>query len=276
MKIFNFQWTLGLLICCLVVDLFITGYIGFWRNVFWSSVENRDLLVFSWYLGYFVIAALMGCFVSGQAQYLINYLGIAYRYRLTRGALKLNYDLIEGGRQRVQEDCANYPLLVLNLGYSAVRNLVLITIFSIIILLHLEWYYLLFPFVYVIIGTVFAKKIAKPLIFLNYLNQTLEARFRQTMMKLDYSKVHRNCISLFRTTKKLQYFQVFFNQITVIIPFLVLSVVYFAKKITFGTLMQCTSAMGSVIESSSFFINSFNDINRLLSCRKRLQELTLI
>jgi ABC-type uncharacterized transport system fused permease/ATPase subunit len=88
--------------------------------------------------------------------------------------------------------------------------------------------------------------------------------------------VHSNNYKLFVKTKYLQYFQSFYNQITVIIPHLILIGLYFTGRITFGIFMQVASSMAEIINNLSFILNSFSEINRFLSCRRRLKELQII
>ena len=51
---------------------------------------------------------------------------------------------------------------------------------------------------------------------------------------------------------------------------------YFSYKISFGVLMQCGASIGHIIDSLSYFINSFNDINRLISGHRRLKEINFL
>lgn len=260
----------------LLVDISITGYISLWREWYWAAVSEHDLPKFIIYMIYFAIAALFSCFISGYSSYLISYTALCIRRKLTQKAFKLDYTKVIAGEQRVQEDCLLYPQLMIQLITGIIRNTLTGIIFASIIWYQMGWWFLLFPFAYALIGTYIAHIIAKPLIHLNYINQNYEARFRQILTKLNYAVVHRNNYNLFTTTKRLSYFQNFYNQITVIIPYVVLAGSYFSLQITFGILMQVAASIAEVINSLSFFLNAFNDINKLISCRKRLQEIEVI
>ncbi len=160
----------------------------------------------------------------------------------------------------------------------------MIVSFSVIIALTLPTYYLIIPTLYTIIGTYIAAKIANPLINLNYINQVKEAAYRALLVyktrfeqKKDlYEEVYSNNYNLFIKTKHLNYFQNFYNQITIIIPHLLLAKLYFGAIISFGVLMQMASGMVELINQGSYLINSFSDINKLLASRKRLKELEII
>lgn len=277
MKILNYYKYSGFLLFLIILDCAIGGGIGVWREYYWSSLSNVNLKAWTSLIGIFSALALISCWVSGYSQYLINILSLSLRTKLTKKALKSkSYLTAEGGQQRVQEDCLSYPSLMLSLGSGLIRSIIILIIFSVLIVKQIGALYLIFPLVYAILGTLIAGKIAVPLISLNYLNQVKEAAFRQVLTKLNYILVHRNNFNLFKRTKYLQYFQSFFNQITIIVPHLILAIPYFSLKISFGVFMQAAAAIAELINSLSFLLNSFSDINRLISCRKRLKELEVI
>jgi putative ATP-binding cassette transporter len=277
MKIFNEKKFIAVLIILLLIDCAMGGYIAIWREGYWSSLEHKQFLKWGWYIAQFIGLALASCAVSGYSQYITNIVSLNIRTRLTRKALKLdNYGAIEGGGQRIQEDCMSYPSLLINLSLGLVRAFIMIGIYCFIIIKGIGLVWLLLPVGYALVGTLLAGKIAFPLIKLNYLNQVVEAKFRQILTKLNYVAVHKNNYNMFIRSKYLQYFQSFYNQITVIVPHLLLATLYFTGKITFGIFMQVASSIAELINSLSYLLNSFGDINRFLSCRKRLKELKII
>lgn len=276
MKIFNFNKYLLVIIGLILVDCSIGGFIANWRDAYWSSLSDKNLHKWTYLIFQFCIAALVSCFISGYSQYLISLVSLRVRTKLTRASYKLKNTTTEGYSQRIQEDCMNYPLLYINLLTLFFRNTIMIVVFSYIILSHLSFYYLLIPVLYSLVGTFIAGKIASPLISLNYVRQVFEAKFRNELSKINYKNVHNNNYMLFKQTKYLQYFQSFYNQITIIFPHLLLAVLYFSGKITFGVFMQVAASILELTNALSTIINSFSDINNFISCRRRLREIKLI
>lgn len=281
----KYKWYLFSILVLVLIEVSLVGAIGIWREYFWNAVEQRMLHKFIILLAYFSGFALIACFVSGFTQYLINYLSLLVRTDLTHKAVKLPIKETEGFEQRVQEDCAHYPWYAITLSVGLLRNALVLAVFIGIIIHQVGILYVGLPIVYVLVGTFIAYKLAKPLINLNYLNQCLEAKLRrflityknkQLSLSTTYAEVFDNNHQLFKTTKVLAYFQSFYNQVTVIIPYVLMFSLYFSSKITFGVFMQVASSMAHIIDSMSYFINSFNDINNFLSCRKRLVELGVI
>lgn len=262
------------------IEVSLVGYIGIWREHFWAAVQARDLHTFLLYTVYFSGAALTICLVSGYSQYLAQYAALLVRRKLTRKALKIvqsgSTDGIDTVSQRVQEDCFSYPQILISLTLGLIKSIIILVVYLSIIYHQMGAKYLLIPIVYSIIGTFSAGWLARPLIVLNYINQAAEAKFRATLNKLDYNKVNRNNYNIMKTTKQLTYFQSFWSQISVIIPYLILAPAYFGSVIVFGVLMQVAASIAQSIDCMSFVTNSFNDINRGLSCHKRLKELKII
>ncbi len=282
----KYKWYILGAVVLVICECVLVGGIGVWREYFWEAVQKKELHNFLVYVAEFAGMALGICLISGYVTYLISYISLKIRTDLTNIALTKPYYEIEGGEQRVQEDCFNYPFYAVTLLVGILRNVLVLGTFAVIITIQVGALYLLVPVVYTIIGTLIAAWIAKPLIKLNYGIQVVEAAFRRfvankagfalTTENEKYAAVFNVNKSLFITTKKLSYFQSFYNQITVIVPYLILFPLYFGGKIVFGVFMQVASSMNHVIDSLSYIINAFNDINNWLSCRQRLKELGVI
>lgn len=274
MKVFN-KLKLGIALSILIlIELALTMYLADWRSTFWNAVESRDYDTFIRYLVYFITVALTLCFVGSYEGYLITLVALTMRTTLTKKALKSNVGHI-ALEQIKQEDCLVYPTLLLNLIIGAIRNCCLLAIYSYFVI-KVSSLYLIYPIVYAIVTSSVGYKLALPLINLNYINQNLEAKFRQQLTKINYGKVFVNNYNLAKHTKILGYWQIGTGQISVVLPYICLAGVYFSLKISFGVLMQAANALNSMTDCLSFYLNSFNDINKLLSCRKRLFEIGVL
>ena len=278
MKLFNLKINIGLLIGLCRLELSGASYITIWREWFWTSISQYNVHQFIILIIYFSAVALALCVISGLQGFLISKIALEYRRRLTRKFLRCKESIshIEGYQQRIQEDCREYPLLLLNLLKNIGTNGVMIIFYIGLIIYQVGFWFIFIPIGYAVIGTLISGKIAYPLIKLNYLNQVTETAFRLGLRKLQYSAAHRNNHLLYKKTKHLSYFQVLFGQISVIFPYLILAPLYFTKTIIFGTLMQVASAISNLTDALSVVLYNFSEINKLLSCRKRLNELHIL
>lgn len=275
---------LSILLLLTILEVSLSGGIGLWREYFWNSVQNKELNKFLLYIGEFLLMALAGCGIAGISTYLLSYLSLLVRTDLTAKALITHYHRIEGSEQRIQEDCAAYPFLALGLVLMVLKNVLLLIVFTTIVVRQAGVVYLLVPIAVAISGTFLAGLVAKPLTVLNYQMQVIEAKFRQYIL---HRKTARKDNEIYKTvfdinkdlyvkTKRLTYFQSFYNQTMVVVPYLILAPVYFTGKITFGIFMQIASSISMIIDSLSCLVNAFGDINKFLSCRKRLKEMNII
>lgn len=274
---------LTLLIIFAVIEISLALYLTLWREHFWNAVAAKQSVAFISQLAIFLGVALVCCFVSGISGYLINLSTIKWRDKLNHQAI-ISEELgrpfpefqVDNITQRIQQDCKDYPELVLGLGYGFTKALFYILVFSISLVISFEWWYLCVLLAYTILGSVCTSYIAKPLINLNYNQQQAEASYRNDLSVSNF----QNCLSLMlgiaKRTKRLTYFQQFYMQIAVVIPLLIIAPTYFSSAMTVGMLMRFNSLGGTILENMGYGISSWGQINMLLSCRKRLKEINVI
>lgn len=268
------------------LEIGLALFLTFWREAFWNSVQLKQQISFINQLGIFTITALVICLVSGMSGYLVSLVAIKWREKLNTRALnvesikdlqrKFHQRKIENYSQRVQSDCQEYPDLVLNLAFGTLKAIIYILVFSISLLLSFHWWFLLLLLGYSVIGTVLTHYIAKPLVRLNYDNQRAEATYRNDLSTTNFGDCIRLMLGLAKKQKHLTYFQQFYGQIGVLIPILIIAPQYFTTAMTLGVLMRFTSLSSTILDNLSYGINSFAQINRLLSCRRRLKEINII
>lgn len=267
-----------LLIVFAIIEISLALSLTFWRENFWNAVSNKEQMHFLQQLGIFILIALGACFVSGFSGYLINLTTIKWREVLNEKAFAIreSQTTIENLNQRIQEDTWQFPDLCLNLVFSTFKSFIYILVFSIALLFSFDWWYLFVFLGYTIIGSVMAYYIARPLIKLNYEQQRAEATYRNNLSIENFSDCLRLMLGLAKRQKKLTYFQQFYAQIAVVLPLIVIAPVYFTTGMTLGTLMRFNSVGSTLLENMSYTITSFAQINKLISCYKRLKEARIL
>ncbi|EAI6102563.1 putative transporter [Campylobacter jejuni] len=219
-------------------------------------------------------------------------------------------DNIEGSSQRIQEDTYNFSKIVESLGLSFIKALMTLVAF-IPILWSLSdvvskalfanlsenssFYFLknidgLLVYVALLIslgGLVVSWFVGIKLPGLEYNNQKAEAAFRKELVyaednRKEYAK-NETMIELF-TGLKFNYKRLFlhygyfniwlilFEQMIVIVPFLIMAPGLFAGAIGLGIVMQINNAFDQVRSSFSVFITNWTTITQLRSIYKRLKE----
>ncbi|ENN9409193.1 putative transporter [Campylobacter jejuni] len=219
-------------------------------------------------------------------------------------------DNIEGSSQRIQEDTYNFSKIVESLGLSFIKALMTLVAF-IPILWSLSdvvskalfanlsenssFYFLknidgLLVYIALLIslgGLVVSWFVGIKLPGLEYNNQKAEAAFRKELVyaednRKEYAK-NETMIELF-TGLKFNYKRLFlhygyfniwlilFEQMIVIVPFLIMAPGLFAGAIGLGIVMQINNAFEQVRSSFSIFITNWTTITQLRSIYKRLKE----
>ena len=198
---------------------------------------------------------------------------------------------IDNPDQRIQEDITSYAGISQTLALGAVSSLVSLVSFT-IILWSLSGPLSLFgvtiprgmvfvAYVYVIIATLIAFRIGRPLIRLNFLNELLTASYRYSLVRTRenseniafyrgepvekagllgrFAGVIANTWAIVFRSLKFQGFNLIVNQIAVVFPIILQARRYFSGQITLGDVTQTATAFGQVFNALSFFRLAYDD-----------------
>ncbi|MBZ7986824.1 putative transporter [Campylobacter canadensis] len=273
-----------------------------------------DINDFYFLIWVFLFIAIPYVLIATMNNYFASVYAFKWREAMTYEYLKYwknKDDNIEGSSQRIQEDCYNFSKLVESLGLSFIKALMILIAF-IPILWNLSdnitqslfkdsqssFYFLkdikgLLVYVALFIsigGLIISWFVGFKLPNLEYNNQKAEAAFRKELVYAEDNRTlyadSKTILELF-TGLKLNYKRLFlhygyfniwlilFEQIIVIIPFLVMAPSLFAGIISLGILMQINNAFSQVRSSFSVFITNYTSITQLRSIYKRLKEFEL-
>jgi peptide/bleomycin uptake transporter len=205
---------------------------------------------------------------------------------------------VEGASQRIQEDIYRFARIFESLGLQVIRAVM--TLFAFLPILwklskgvdieyikdidgSLVWVALLVS----LGGLAISWFVGIKLPGLEYNNQKVEAAFRKELVYAEDDKVRygktETIVELFTGLKfnynrlflHYGYFDVwvnFFEQLMVIVPYLIMGPGLFTGLITLGVLVQVSNAFSKVRESFSIFISNWTTITELRSIHKRLRE----
>ncbi|AWX14389.1 ABC transporter ATP-binding protein [Mergibacter septicus] len=217
---------------------------------------------------------------------------------------KIQYsnDQLDNPDQRIQQDIQSYVNNSLSLSTGVISSLVSLVAFTVILwnlsgsmqIAGIEIPHLLvfLVFIYVLITSIFAFKLGRPLIQLNFDNEKFNANYRYSLIRLkeyaesisfyrgekvervllnsQFAKIIDNVWKLVFRTLKLSGFNVIVSQISVIFPFLIQANRFFSKQITLGDMVQTAQAFGQVHSSLSFFRNSYDEFTAYRATLRRL------
>jgi putative ATP-binding cassette transporter len=307
--------TVALLLLLTVTSVRLDVILSFQGNDMYTALQELDAPTFWRMIGVFGILATINVvlvlftFYIGQAQIIHWRLwlnqrmvgdwlsGTAYhRGRFVTAP-------IDNPDQRIQQDITSYTSDSQSLALGAVSSVVGLVSFTIILWslsgpltvfgLQIPRAMVFLAYVYVIIATVFAIRIGRPLIRLNFLNELLTASYRYALVRVRdnseniafyrgeqvenaglmarFAAVIANTWAIVFRSLKFQGFNLVISQIAVIFPVIIQAPRYFSQQITLGDVTQTATAFGQVQSALSFFRLAYDDF---ASYRASLQRLS--
>ena len=276
---------------------------SFWYNGFYTAMQKLNAKAFWFMLVVFAVLATVHVARTLCNFYLRQAFQIRWRVWLTddlieRWLAHQGYhrsqhvpNAPDNPDQRIQQDVESFVTSSLNLSMGLLDAVVSLFAFT-IILWGLSGTLALFGveipramvylvYLYVIIATVFAVWIGRPLIRLNFLNEQLSANFRYALIRLReygesiaffrgekierenlllrFSSVIRNVWAIVFRSLKFQGFNLAISQTAVVFPFIVQAPRLLAGKIALGDMVQTAQAFGQVQDALSFLRTSYDE-----------------
>jgi putative ATP-binding cassette transporter len=291
---------------------------SYWYNGFYSALQASDQKAFWFFLGLFSILATVHV---GRA--LVSYL-VQQAFDI-RWRTWLNHQLVgewlqdnafyrgrfvdppvDNPDQRIQVDIAAFVTASRTLSIGAADAVVSLITFSMIlwglsgpltvfgIVVPRAMVFLVY--IYVIVATVLAFKLGRPLIRLSFLNEQLGANFRYALMRLRefaenvafyqgasaerktldrrFAAVISNAWAIVFRTLKFDGFNLAVSQGAVVFPFILQAPRYFAGTLKLGDVIQTAQAFGQVSDALSFFRTSYDAFAQYRATLERLSGFT--
>ncbi len=202
----------GLLSAVIVIELAVvalTVLFNRWNNVFYNALQDRNLDVFTYQLGYFCVLAAINIALKVYQLYLNQWLQIRWRTFMTERYLggwlhdanhyqmQLLGDAADNPDQRIAEDTQLFADRTLTLGIGLLSAVVTLISFVFILWglsdeapLHvfgrdiaIPGYLVWGALIYAVLGTVLTHWIGWPLVGLNFQQQRMEADFRFNLVR---------------------------------------------------------------------------------------------
>lgn len=276
---------------------------SFWYNGFYSAMQNLDAKAFWAMLAVFATLATIHVGRALLTFYLRQAFMIRWRVWLTHTLIdrwldqqayyRSQYVQVSADNpdQRIQQDVDSFVATSLTLSMGLLNAVVSLFSFTIILwglsgaLTVFGWNVprgmVFCVYLYVVVATVFALKIGRPLIRLNFLNEQLNATFRYALIRLReygesiafyrgeavergnllgrFGDVIRNVWAIVFRSLKFQGFNLGISQAAVVFPFIVQAPRLLSKQITLGDVIQTAQSFGQVQDALSFFRTSYDD-----------------
>ncbi|HEY6687937.1 MAG TPA: ABC transporter ATP-binding protein/permease [Propionibacteriaceae bacterium] len=309
--------TVALLLLLTVTAVRLNVLLTYQSNGLYTALQNLDaptfwkfILIFGILATINVVLVLVTFYIS-QAQIIHwrlwlnqrmvgDWLGGAAYHRM-----RFVSSPVDNPDQRIQQDITSYTSDSQDLALGAVSSSVSLVSFTIILWqlsgpltvfgLQIPRAMVFLAYIYVIIATVFAFRIGRPLIRLNFLNELLTASYRYALVRIRdnseniafyrgeqvenaglmsrFAAVIANTWAIVFRSLKFQGFNLVISQIAVIFPVVIQAPRFFSQQITLGDVTQTAQAFGEVEGSLSFFRLAYDDFASYRASLNRLTQL---
>jgi putative ATP-binding cassette transporter len=180
--------------------------------------------------------------------------------------------------QRLQEDTFKFTEITVELAVAFFEAAIKIPLFIGVIVTLTDWKTGVIVLISVIAGTMLSKVISTRLVTARSDYESAEAKLREslktkTLKATIYDSVLKTYDEYNKQLKKLTFVTGGLSQGFVLLPFILLLPLYFAKVLTLGSFFQSVRALDKIIQSLSVVIDNRNKITMYLTSKKRLEEL---
>jgi vitamin B12/bleomycin/antimicrobial peptide transport system ATP-binding/permease protein len=268
-----------------------------------TALQELDAAAFTRYIGIFAVLSVGFLTQALLAFYLQQRLVIRWRVWLNDRVVgdwldgaayhrgRYTSTPVDNPDQRIQEDIATFTSVSTTLAVGAVSSLVSLVSFTLILWqlsgplnvlgVEIPKAMVLIAYLYVVVATVIAFRIGRPLIGLNFLRERFNASFRFALVRLRensegiafhrgeeieratlsarFRAVIANAWAIVFRSLKFQGFNVIITQYSQIIPLVVQAPRFFAGQVTLGDVSQTSIAFGQVENALSFFRLAYDD-----------------
>ena len=309
--------TVALLLLLTVMSVRLDVLLTFQSNGLYTALQDLNAPAFWKYIGIFGVLATVNVilvlisFYIGQAQIIHWRLWLNQRMvgdwlgNTAYHRMRFVSAPVDNPDQRIQQDITSYASDSQSLALGAVSSSVSLVSFTIILWtlsgpltlfgLQIPRAMVFLAYIYVIIATVFAFRIGRPLIRLNFLNELLTASYRYNLVRIRdnseniafyrgeqventglmgrFAAVIANTWAIVYRSLKFQGFNLVISQIAVIFPVIIQAPRFFSQQITLGDVTQTAQAFGQVEGSLSFFRLAYDDFASYRASLNRLTQL---
>jgi putative ATP-binding cassette transporter len=184
----------------------------------------------------------------------------------------------ETTHQRLQDDTFKFTEITVELAVAFFEAAIKVPLFIGVIVTLTDWKTGLIVLVSVVAGTILSKVISTKLVETRSDYESAESQLRDSLRTKSfkeeiYGAVLTTYAEYNKQLKKLTFVTGFLGQTFVLLPFILLLPLYFAKALTLGSFFQSVKALDKIIQSLSVIIDNRNKITMYLTSKKRLEEL---
>lgn len=294
---------IALLLLLTVTSVRLDVILSYSNSGLYTALQELDADSFWLYIGIFCVIATVSVLLALISFYISQRQILRWREWVNERVLgdwldgaayhrgRYVEEPVDNPDQRIQEDITSFANVSQGLALGVVSSMVTLVSFTVILwglsgpltLLGVEVprAMVFIAYIYVIIATVIAFRIGRPLIRLNFLQERLNAAYRYSLIRLRensenvafyrgeavenagllmrFTRVIGNAWDIVFRSLKFQGWNLTVSQVAVIFPFIIQAPRFFAQQVTLGDVTQTATAFGQVQGALSFFRTAYDD-----------------
>jgi putative ATP-binding cassette transporter len=261
----------------------ISYYINQIYGRLYNGIQTYNLHEVYVSVGLFCALAAVAVVLDAYETYELNRLFVKMRTTLINKVYKdLNVNESVDSQtipQRIQEDTIKFCSTSIDLGTAFFKAAIKIPLFIGVITTLSNWWTGLIVFVAVVLGTFATKWISKTLVTARSDYESSEALLRNkfnntySFPQNIYNTVLDTYAKYNKELKKLSLLSGALGQTFVLLPFILLLPLYFAKTLTLGSFLQSAKALDKVVSSLSVIIDNRATMTIWLTANNRLEKI---
>ncbi|MBE2895885.1 ABC transporter ATP-binding protein/permease [Pasteurellaceae bacterium HPA106] len=292
----------GCILLFTLLDVRLSVVVSNWYNKMYGSLQDYNADLFWYMMAVFAILATINVVLGLVNYYLSQRFIINWRTDLNHRLVSrwlhnrtyyktyYSHGILDNPDQRIQQDVQAFVTTSLSFSTGLVSAVNSIIAFTILLWglsgpltlggVAIPHAMVFLTYLYVLLTSVMAFKLGRPLIKLNFLNEKLNANFRYSLIRVkeyaesiafyrgersekhlltqQFNSVIENVWHIVFRTLKFSGFNLVVGQASVVFPFLIQAGRFFQKQISLGDLMQTGQVFGQLHSSLSFFRNSYD------------------
>jgi vitamin B12/bleomycin/antimicrobial peptide transport system ATP-binding/permease protein len=309
--------TAALLLLFTVASVRLDVVFSYYNNGLFTALQELDEASFWKFIGIFGVLATIYVLLSLISYYIAQAQIIHWRLWLNQRMLadwmsgqayhrgRFVREPVDNPDQRIQQDVTSYSSTSQDLALGAVSSVVALVSFTIILWglsgpltvggIVIPRAMIFLAYIYVIVATVVAIRIGRPLIRLSFLNELLSASYRYGLVRVRdnseniafyrgeqvesagllarFAAVIANTWAIVYRSLKFQGFNFVVSQIAQVFPVIIQAPRFFRQQISLGDMTQTAGAFGQVQSALSFFRLAYDDFAAYRAVLNRLTGL---
>jgi ABC-type uncharacterized transport system fused permease/ATPase subunit len=267
------------LISVLLVVLSNIMWIHFFDAMIAKNLDNIARALFVW-TNYFIIMAIC----EAEGSFIENIIIARMREKLYN--FYSQYNIInskcEVVCQRLSYDMLQFSQFLVQFFFKGLLLLLQAPVFIYMIFAVGGYSIAISALFYAIVGTWLIRRVAKPIIKLDYKLENAEGLLRKNLVNNiannirkvpNINDVTEKFLSMCNAKRNVAYFDRVYLRVGMLIPWALLIPMFMKNQITFGTVKQSVAAFDHMMESFSFFVHQRENIVIIIASANRIVEI---